>query len=135
MRSHYNWYEAGRYLAPSENPGHDRTVPEIVDDEIQVTKQTIALIEGRAERFLRLMPSDHMTYEYGTGMVEQLKKRIPLMQAHRNNKPRSLTKELGKMRAYLKSLSESESPVKVSATKNDKPRRESRMRTKATKRR
>jgi len=106
MRSHYNWYEAGRYLAPSENPGRDRTMREIVDDEIEVTKQTIALLDGRAEQFMRVMPSDFMTYEFGPGLVNQLKARIPVMQAHRDDQPRDLSSELGKMRAYIKSLQE-----------------------------
>jgi len=34
----------------------------------------------------------------------QLKTRLPVMQAHRNDPPRSLAERLGKMRAYLKSI-------------------------------
>ncbi|MBI4024130.1 MAG: hypothetical protein HY360_04060 [Verrucomicrobia bacterium] len=105
MRSHYNWYEAGRYLAPADQPGRDRAMPQIVADEIQVTQETIALIEGRAERFLRIMPSDFMTYEFGPGFVGQLKQRISVMQSHRNDLPRSLSDRLGKLHAYMKSLS------------------------------
>jgi hypothetical protein len=50
------------------------------------------------------MPSDYMTYEFGPGLVTQLKQRIPVMQAHRSDPPRSLSERLGKMRAYLKAL-------------------------------
>ena len=90
QRSHYNWYETGRYLAPGRNPGHGRPMVRIVDDEIENTWEMIRLLDGRLEQFMRVMPSDHMTYEFGPGFVNQLKQRIAVMQAHRADAPRVL---------------------------------------------
>jgi hypothetical protein len=104
QRSHYNWYEAGRYLAPGADPGRDRTMPQIVDDEIQNTRDWIAILDGRIEQFFRTYPSDFMTYEFGLGFVDHLQARLRVMTAHRNDPPRSLADRLGKMRSYLKSL-------------------------------
>jgi hypothetical protein len=104
MRTHYNWYDAARYLIPSDNPRYGRTMQEIVDDEIKNTEETIKLIDGQADRFLCLMLSDHMTHEIGKGIVGQLKKRVVVMKAHRKDKARNLSKELRKMRDYLKSI-------------------------------
>ena len=77
---------------------------QIVDDEMENTRALIALLDGRVEQFLRAYPSDCMTYEFGLGLVGQLRKRLELMAAHRGDQPRDLSATLGKMRAYIKSL-------------------------------
>jgi hypothetical protein len=92
-RAHYNWYEAGRHLAPGANPGAGRTMPEIIDDEIETTQALIALLEGRQEQFMRIYPSDFMTYEFGPSFVNQLKERIKVMQSHRKDRSRILEPE------------------------------------------
>lgn len=106
QRSHRNWYEAGRFLAPGPHPGRGRTLHEIIDDELEVTRQLIALLDGRQEQFIRTMPSDHMTYEFGPGFVAQLRARIPVMERHRGDAPRDLSPFLGKFHAYLKGMAE-----------------------------
>jgi len=103
-RTQYNWYDAARYLIPAENPRYGRTIQQIVDDEIKVTQETIALLDGHPDRFMRLMLSDHMCHEIGMGIVGQLKQRVVVMKAHRKDKARNLSKELRKMREYLKSI-------------------------------
>ena len=104
QRSHYNWYEAGRYIVPGDEPGRDRSMVEIVDDEIANTRAMIDLIEGRQPRFIRTMTSDTMTYEFGPGFTNHLKIRIGVMEKHRNDPPRNLTDTLGKFHAYLKDM-------------------------------
>ncbi len=104
QKSHCNWYEAGRYIVPGENPGKGRSMPEIVDDEIEVTREMISMLEGRQNQFIRTMHSDAMTYEYGPGFTEHLKIRIKIMEKHRNDPPRNLTGMLGKFHAYLKDM-------------------------------
>ena len=102
--SHYNWYEAGRYLAPGTKPGPGRSMREIVDDEIKVTRALVRLLKGRQEIFMRTMASDFMTYEFGPGFVDHLARRIEVMKAHRNDRPRSLSESLKKMHEFQKGL-------------------------------
>jgi hypothetical protein len=104
QRSHYNWYEAGRYIVPGEKPAQGRSMAAIVDDEIATTRAMIALLEGRQEQFMRTMHSDTMTYEFGPGFTGHLKLRIEVMRKHRNDPPRSLTGTLGKVHEYLKDM-------------------------------
>lgn len=104
QRTHYNWYEAGRYLSPGDNPGRGRSLVAIIDDEMENTRLFIEFLRGRAERFLRLYPSDFMCYEFGPSLVTHLEQRLVVMQAHRHDPPRSLSDRLLKMRDYLKSL-------------------------------
>jgi hypothetical protein len=104
QRSHYNWYEAGRYIVPGEKPAQGRSMAGIVDDEIATTRAMIAMLEGRQDQFIRTMHSDTMTYEFGPGFTGHLKLRIEVMRKHRNDPPRSLTGTLGKFHAYLKDM-------------------------------
>ena len=104
QRSHYNWYEAGRHIVPGADPGKGRSMPAIVDDEIANTREMIAVLEGRQNQFMRTMPSDAMTYEFGPGFTAHLKIRIGVMQKHRDDPSRSLTGALGKYHAYLKDM-------------------------------
>ena len=75
-------------------------MPEIVDDEIEVSREMIALLEGRQNQFIRTMHSDTMTYEFGPGFTGHLKLRIEVMRRHRNDPPRNLSAMLGKFHAY-----------------------------------
>jgi hypothetical protein len=104
QRSHYNWYEAGRYLVPGADPGSGRSMTEIVDDEIANTRAMIDLLDGRQARFVRTMHSDTMTYEFGPGFTGQLERRIAVMETHRLDRPRNLNDRLGKFQAYLRDM-------------------------------
>jgi hypothetical protein len=104
QRSHYNWYEAGRYIVPGDDPGHDRSMVEIIDDEIETTRKMIELLEGRQEQFIRMKYSDEWTYNVGPSFTEHLKIRIGLMEKHRDDAPCCLGETLGKFHAYLKDM-------------------------------
>lgn len=100
QRSHYNWYEAGSYLTPGHDPQPRRSFPAIVDDELAVTREFIALLDGRADRFLRLMATDTMPYNIGPSIVDQLRARIAVMEAHRLDPPRNLNEYLKPLHDY-----------------------------------
>lgn len=105
QRSLWNWFEAGRYLAPGKKPGRGRPMPRIVDDEIEVTRELIALTEGRAEQLLLLNPlGDTMMYAHGPGYVAKLKQRIAVMKRHRNDAPRDLTPGMQALIDYWKEI-------------------------------
>jgi hypothetical protein len=104
QRSHYNWYEAGRHIVPGDKPGEGRSMPEIVDDEMGVTRELISLLEGRQNQFMRTMQSDAMTYEFGPGFTGHLTLRLEVMRRHRNDPPRNLNGLLGTFHAYLKDM-------------------------------
>jgi len=105
QRSYYNWYEAGRYIVPGKQPGTGRLMPQIVDDEIQVTRDLIKLVEGRPDQFLILSPmGDWMMYGHGPGYVAKLQERILVMQAHRDDPPRDLTPGLKALHFHLTKL-------------------------------
>jgi hypothetical protein len=105
QRSLRNWFEAGRHLVPGQKPGRGRTMPQIVDDEIQVTRDLIALLDGRAEQLLLLNPlGDCMMYAHGPGYVTKLKQRIAVMKRHRNDPPRDLSPGLKALIDYWKEI-------------------------------
>ncbi len=89
---------------PGNQPGSGRSIAEIVDDEIANTREMITLLEGRQHQFIRTMPYDSMTYEFGPGFTEHLKIRIGVMEKHRHDPPRNLNDRLGKFQAYLKDM-------------------------------
>ncbi len=104
MRSSYNWLEAGRYIVPGAGQGTGRSLPAIIDDELQVTEALIALLDGRHEQFLTTFYSDAMPDLPGPSFVDHLKQRIPIMRRHRNDPPGVLTARLEKLHAYLRTL-------------------------------
>lgn len=109
QRSQYNWFEAGRYLAPGKNPGPGRTMVQIIDDEIEVSQQMHQLMAGSTgnehqSRLLKTFWSDHMMYQHGPGFTGFLLRRISVMQAHRLDQPRSLSERLAKMHQFLKDI-------------------------------
>ena len=104
QRTNRNWYEAGQHLVQGVGANPRRPFAEIVDDEIDVTREMITLLEGRAERFIRSYPSDNMTYELGNGLVGQLRTRIEVMQSHRDDTPLPLGDRLEKVKAHLAAL-------------------------------
>jgi hypothetical protein len=107
QRSSCNWFEAGRYIVPGKNPGPGRPIGQIVDDEIQVTRDLIALLEGRADQFVILVPlGDCMMYTHGLGFVPKLQQRIAIMQAHRHDPARDIGAGLRQMRDHLDGISE-----------------------------
>ena len=92
QRSAYNWCEAGAYLAPGEGtPQPARTMQQIIDDEMDVTEQFIMLLEGRAYKFIDMSLIEGMLYEKWPGFVEQLKRRLEVMQKYRNDKITPIT--------------------------------------------
>jgi len=107
QRSLRNWFEAGRYIAPGKKPGRGRSMTRIVDDEIQVTNEMIALTDGRADQLLLLNPlGDTMMYAHGPGYVAKLKQRVAVMKQHRNNPPRDLTPGMKALIDYWKEIDE-----------------------------
>jgi hypothetical protein len=104
MRSSYNWLEAGRYIVPGAGQVAGRPLPEIIDDEIRVTENLIALLDGRADMFLCTFFTDAMTDIPGPGFVDQLRQRIAVMRAHRDDPPGVLNERLAKLHAYLQTL-------------------------------
>ncbi len=104
QRTYFNWYEAGRHIVPGADPGRGRSITEIVDDEIANTIEMIGLLEGRQNQFMRTMPSDGMTYEFGPGFTQHLKERIKVMRRHRNDRVRTLNESLDKALSYFKDM-------------------------------
>ena len=87
LQSGRNWYELGRHLAPGTEPSAGRTVPEIVDDEIAVTRGLIELLDGGLDRLLATFDMDTVRGCPGPGFVAQLRQRIQVMRAHRDDPP------------------------------------------------
>jgi hypothetical protein len=104
QRTHRNWYEAGQHLVQGVGAYPRRPFAEIVDDEVSVTREMIKLLDGRVSQFIRSYPSDNMTYEFGDGLVGQLRTRIEVMQRHRDDKPLPLGDRLEKVKAHLAAL-------------------------------
>lgn len=104
QRTHRNWYESGQHLVQSVGANPRRQFAQIVDDEISVTREMIKLLDGRVAHFIRSYPSDNMTYEFGDGLVGQLRTRIEVMQRHREDKPLPLGDRLEKVKAHLAAL-------------------------------
>ena len=104
QRSTYNWYEAGSYLLPGEGTMRPRAFQAIIDDEIAVTNALIGLLDGRAGAFLKLGPSRYMTYEPSPDIVEQLRRRLVVMQSHREDPVRELSDRLAHMKAYSRKM-------------------------------
>jgi hypothetical protein len=104
QRTHRNWYEAGQHLVPGVGAKPRRAFAEIVDDEIAVTREMIALLDGRVAHFIRSYPSDNMTYEFGDGLVGQLRSRVEVMRRHRDDTPLPLGDRLEKVKAHLAAL-------------------------------
>jgi len=104
QRTHRNWYEVGQHLVAGVGANPRRPFVDIVDDEIANTRELIALLEGRVEKFIRCYPTSTMTYEFGDKLVEQLRERIEVMERHRDDKPLPLGDKLSKVKAHLAAL-------------------------------
>lgn len=86
QRSQYNWCEAGAYLHPGEgDPAPVRTLTEVIDDEINVTRELAQLLGEEAYRFLDVGDVPHLLYAPSPDFVEQLHTRIEVMQRHRDD--------------------------------------------------
>lgn len=85
----HNWCEAGSWIAPGKGePKPQRTIVEVIDDEIQVTGQLIDLYRDGVVDLYTAGPMDGLLYVRGPSMVSELKSRIELMRRHRNDTPR-----------------------------------------------
>jgi len=88
LRSQYNWLDAGRYFAPGEGtPGFERSLAEIIDDEIANTRHLRELVNGHVEA-LFVDTGDHFrsVYENNEQMMNALEQRIQLMESHKDDK-------------------------------------------------
>jgi len=86
QKCQYNWLEAGRYLAPGKGkPLIERSLVEIIDSEIKVTKRMIELLSGHLEHYIVVnsLPNIH---QRGPQFLQDLECRISLMKKHRNDK-------------------------------------------------
>ena len=104
QRMNRSWYEAGQHLVPGVGAKPRREFGEIVDEEIAITRAMIALLDGRVRQFIRSYPTNSMTYEFGDGLVDQLRSRVEVMERHRDDIPRPLTDRLEKMKMHLAAI-------------------------------
>jgi hypothetical protein len=89
LRSQCNWMEAGGYLVPGKGaPRLDRSMIQIINDEIATTERLIQLVEGRVDQVL--VTSD-ATGGRGSRLIQSLKTRIELMKKHREDPIRAIT--------------------------------------------
>ena len=88
LRSEHNWLEAGRYLAPGDGtPDFERSMGEIIDDEIRNTQSLIELVDGHVEELFEDSSNQFRTvYESNDRLIDALRKRVELMKSHRNDK-------------------------------------------------
>jgi hypothetical protein len=113
QRSACNWFEAGRYLLPGREPRFERSLTQIIDDEIDLSLRMHALIDGRADRFIKLFWSDHMMYQHGPGFPQNLLRRVEVMRAHRDDPVRAMNDHAARVIQYLKDLAETEMAVQA----------------------
>ena len=88
LRCQYNWLEAGRWLAPGDGtPTIERSIGEIIDDEIQNSRRIMELADGHVEElFLNTGENFRTLYESNARWMGAMNQRIELMKKHRNDK-------------------------------------------------
>ncbi len=83
LRSQCNWMEAGGYLVPGKGtPKPERSMTQIIDDEVATTERLIQLVEGKVDGILT---TSDATGGKGLRLVENLKVRAELMKRHRED--------------------------------------------------
>jgi len=86
LRTQCNWMEAGRILAPGKGtPDIERSMAEIVDDEICNTQSLMDLVDGYVEELFE--DSHGPVYNRNDTLIEALGERIIVMKAHRDDVP------------------------------------------------
>ena len=84
LRAQRNWLEAGRFFAPGTGQVKlERSMREIMDDEIENTESLKTLADGHVEELFS--DSWNPVYSFNTDFMEALDKRIALMKAHRDD--------------------------------------------------
>ncbi|MGZ5424091.1 MAG: hypothetical protein ACXW2V_05755 [Candidatus Aminicenantales bacterium] len=73
---------------PAEKERRRAMVREMVDDEIANARDLAALFESSKTRFMPIDPTGETFNMYGTNLPELIRKKISLMEAHRNDEPR-----------------------------------------------
>jgi hypothetical protein len=88
LRSQCNWMEAGGYLVAGQGtPCPQRSMVEIIDDEVATTERSIQWLEGRVDQVLSTADASG---DQGPRYLGNLRTRIAVMRAHRNDPVRSI---------------------------------------------
>ena len=73
---------------PAEKEKRRAMVGAMVDDEIRNAKALAALFESSKTRFMPVDPTGETFNMYGTNLPELIRKKVALMEKHRNDEPR-----------------------------------------------
>jgi hypothetical protein len=73
---------------PAEKERREAMVRKMVDDEIANAKALAALFESSKTPFMPVDPSGETFNMYGTNLPELIRKKVALMEKHRNDEPR-----------------------------------------------
>jgi hypothetical protein len=73
---------------PAEKGRRRAAVKAMVDDEIANARDLAVLFESSKTRFMPIDPAGETFNMYGTNLAELIRKKIALMEAHRNDEPR-----------------------------------------------
>jgi hypothetical protein len=85
LREQYNWLEVGRYTSPGKGKSRlERSLAEIIDDQIESTKHLIDLVRSRPEQFL-VISEIPVSPQLGPDIISRMGKRIEVMELHRND--------------------------------------------------
>jgi hypothetical protein len=88
LRSQCNWMEAGGYLVPGQGvPRPERSMVEIVDDEIATAERSLRWLAGRVDQVLATAEASG---GQGDTLLRNLQTRIEVMRKHRNDPVRSI---------------------------------------------
>ncbi|MGZ5438926.1 MAG: hypothetical protein ACXWFJ_03675, partial [Candidatus Aminicenantales bacterium] len=73
---------------PAEKDRRRAAVGAMVDDEIANARELAVLFESSKTRFMPIDPTGETFNMYGTNLAELIRKKIALMEAHRDDEPR-----------------------------------------------
>jgi hypothetical protein len=73
---------------PAEKDRRRALVREMVDDEVRNARNLAALFESSRTRFMPVDPTGETFNMYGANLPELIRKKIALMEKHRNDEPR-----------------------------------------------
>jgi len=73
---------------PAEKERRRAAVRAMIDDEIANAKELAALFETSRTRFMPVDPTGETFNMYGTNLPELIRKKVALMEKHRNDDPR-----------------------------------------------
>jgi hypothetical protein len=88
LRSQCNWMEAGGYLVGGQGtPAPERSLVQIIDDEVASTQRLIQWLEGRVDQ---VMATSEAAGDQGPRLIQILQARIAVMRSHRGDAIRAL---------------------------------------------